>query len=60
MIEIGTRVEIVGGEHFAREGTVAGHKTVRGLDCISVRLDRPLPDGDRVVVVLAEHIAPAL
>jgi hypothetical protein len=59
MIEVGTRVEIVGGEYWPRTGVVAGHKTVQGMPCVSVSLDRPLANRERVIVVLEEHVLEA-
>ena len=55
-IAVGDRIIIIGGEHWPREGTVAGFKSVQNLPCASVTLDKALPSGKRVVTVLEAHI----
>ena len=55
-IAVGDRIVIIGGEHWPREGTVAGFKSVQNLPCASVTLDKALPSGKRVVTVLEAHI----
>ena len=55
-IAVGDRIVIIGGEHWPREGTVAGFKAVQNLPCASITLDKALPSGKRVVTVLEAHI----
>ncbi len=57
----GDRVEITGGEHYARRGVLVDRKVVRGERCVSVRVDKPFKRGYdlvRVVVVFEDHVIP--
>ncbi len=54
----GDRVEITGGEHYARKGVLRSKKVVRGERCVTVSLDRALRNGERIVTVLEDHVIP--
>ena len=58
-IDIGSRVEIIGGDHWARSGVLTGRRMHDGETYLTVRLDKALPCGDRFVVVVEQHVRPA-
>ena len=55
-IDIGSRVEIIGGDHWARSGVLMGRREKDGEVYLTVHLDSPLPCGDQFVVVVEEHV----